>query len=281
MSSKIFTYRLLDSGDGHLLEEMGGNKIIRPEPTAIWSPSNINNWKSDAICSKTEKGKYSWDTKSSFKSPWLFKYESLIFELRYSHSKNIGIFPEQINNWEWISNILSKVNSTAKVLNLFAYTGGATLVAARMGATVCHVDASKSAVDWARRNSELSNLDKAKIRWIVDDCIKFLKREVNRNSKYDAIILDPPAFGRANGITFKFEDDIKLLLDLCKKVLNPNPLFFLLNCYSLGYSSQVIKNLVSDFFPHQNIESNELLLKEEARQRLFSANIFARFSSII
>lgn len=274
------TYQLLDSGDGYLFEQFGPNKIIRPESTAIWSPSiPIDKWKADAKCIKGQNAKWTWESKESFKTPWYFNYDSLTFELRFSHSKNVGIFPEQVDNWNFISSAISKSQTKPNILNLFAYTGGATLVVAKTGASVCHVDASKSVVAWAARNAELSNLKDANIRWIVDDCIKFLKREVNRNVKYDGIILDPPAFGRADGITFKFEDDIKSLLALCKAVLVPKPTLFLLNCYSLGYSPQVVKNLVSDTFLDQKIECGELFLKEAARDRLFSCNVFARFSS--
>ncbi len=278
MQRTAHSYTLLDSGNGQLLEQIGSNIIIRPDDTAIWqAATNPSKWKADAQCTMLSGGKASWDIAPSFKTPWHFSWKNLTFELHLAHSKNVGIFPEQAENWEWCSDIIASSDVKPSVLNLFAYTGGASLAAAQAGAQVCHVDASQSAVNWASRNASLSKLDTAPIRWIVDDVKSFLLREIRRGSKYDALILDPPAYGRSGKKTFKFERDIHEILTLCKKVLVPNPRFVLLNCYAVGLSPYVAQNLLSDIFPKATVECGELIQEEKARGRILSCSMYARF----
>lgn len=278
-------YELIDSGNGLKLERFGNNIISRPDTNCVWNTKcNANEFMK---ASATFKG-MGWQFAKQFKEPWTINYKTLKDEgickheikmhLRATISKNIGIFPEQSANWLWMSKLIAAQKKQPHILNLFAYTGGATLCAAAAGAVVCHVDASKSTVNWASQNQKLSGLEDAKIRWIVDDCGKFVSREIKRETKYDGIILDPPAFGRDNtGKIFEFEKQIYSLLEMCKKILSTEPLFFIFNGYSMGYSAMVLKNLLSDFFPDKQIEFGELHLKEKIGNRSMPCSLYARF----
>ncbi|MBS1987523.1 class I SAM-dependent methyltransferase [Candidatus Dependentiae bacterium] len=280
-------YELLDSGNGYRLERFGANIVARPDASCVWKQAQPENqWEqANAYFKKLPDGKSMWQ-KSMFKEEWFFKIppfsktakHSIVASLRLAPSvKNIGIFPENVAHWPWIAHRLSK-RKNANVLNLFGYTGLTTLFMANLGASVCHVDASKPSVEWAKRNQDLSKMNDAAIRWIVDDCTKFVHREVKRGMKYDAIIMDPPAFGRDNkGNVFEFEKRIGDLLELCKKALSPRPLFFVFNGYSMGYSSTVLANLLNDHFPEQQIEHGELHLREVNDERSLPCSIFARF----
>jgi len=214
-------YELLDCGDRLKLERFGTTKLIRPEMGAIDEPKEpIGDWVTDSECYSEGKSLFRWEP---LLEPWVITYGSLKFELRLSQSKNIGIFPEQASNWAWLS---KKVKPGSKILNLFAYTGAASLVCAQAGAHVTHVDVSKSSVKWASDNARLSAVDN--IRWIVEDARVFLKREIARKNIYDGLILDPPPFGKAGQNSFLFNRDILELLDLCKQVLKPEPDYFCL-----------------------------------------------------
>lgn len=278
-------YQLLDSGNGLKLESFGNNIITRSDTNCVWlNKKNSKEWNL-ATASFKNSG---WHFLKQFKEPWTISYKNMKAEglskyeikmqLRATISKNIGIFPEQSANWIWMSKIIASQKKQPSILNLFAYTGGATLCAAAAGANVCHVDASRSVVNWASQNQKISGMENTKIRWIVDDCIKFISREIKRDAKYDGIILDPPAFGRDNtGKVFEFEKQIFSLLGMCKKILSPEPLFFIFNGYSMGYSAIVLKNLLSDFFPDKQIEFGELHLKENYGSRSMPCSLYARF----
>jgi 23S rRNA (cytosine1962-C5)-methyltransferase len=278
---KVEGYELIDSGDKEKLERFGSYVLSRPDPNAIWPkkmPQSFWN-KADAIFHKEKlpSGKH-WENKN-VKEPWQFSYESITLNLYLTPFKHTGVFPEQILNWQWIGEIL-KNKKNCNLLNLFGYTGGATLYAASKGAKVTHVDASRPAVTWARENQKLSNLDSAPIRWIVDDAIKFVSREIKRGHKYNAVIMDPPAFGRdQKGKVFKFEKDIPKLLNLIKQVITPEPLFFIFNSYSLGYSSVVIKNMLSEILPEEKIEFGELHIREKSSKRSLPCGVFARYKN--
>ncbi len=285
-------YRLIDSGNGHKLEQYGSNTIIRPDTNCVWQRHNSADiWtKAQARYQKMEGKKEPWIKSKDFREPWLFTYQlpvkkdlgttKIVCELRTS-SKSIGIFPEQEANWSWMTQLIQEIPSTPLVLNLFGYTGAATLAAAAAGADVCHVDASQAAVNWARHNQSLSKLGNASIRWIVEDAAKFIAREIKRGVAYDGLILDPPAFGRDNkGRTFEFEKEIVKLLGLCKQVLKPKPLFVIFNGYSMGYSATVLHNLLNDFFPKQDIEFGELHVQEYKRDRTLPCSLVARFTSL-
>lgn len=285
-------HRLLDSGDGLRLEQFGSNTIIRPDSTCVWKQSQTGDrWsKASARCHKGPGGTWSWQATPQFNANWFYSFQvpitpdkkphTIACTLRTSQSKNIGIFPEQASHWIWMNSLISKVPYSPTVLNLFGSTGAATLCAAASGAEVCHVDASKAAINWARSNQELSKLNNAPIRWIVDDCATFVAREIKREVRYDGLIIDPPAFGRdQKGKVFEFEKKIYQLLGLCKQVLKPKPLFVIFNGYAMGYSATILYNLLNDFFPKQSIEYGELHLVEHGGKRSLPCSIYARFTS--
>ena len=282
-------YQLIDSGNGYKLERFGNNIVTRPDTNCVWKRQKPETeWLKATAIFKASFSNPGWEFKNSFKEPWTINYNKLKTEgicknqikmqLRATISKNLGIFPEQSAHWLWFSKLIASTKKQPTVLNLFAYTGAATLCAAAAGAKVCHVDASKSAVTWANKNQELSGLQDAPIRWIVDDCTKFVTREVKRGVKYDGIIMDPPAFGRdQKGKVFEFEKQIFNLLELCKQLLSPEPLFFIFNGYSMGYSATVLKNLMLDYFKTQKIEFGELQITEIGQARNLPCSLYARF----
>lgn len=282
LTSQHQTYQLLDSGNGHRLEQFGNRRVMRPDGTCLWAPRNIAPWNAaDLRCVKAEQGSgYRWQEQHAGAQPWTYSYSNasiqpLNFLLRTSeHSKNVGIFPEQAVHWDWL---VKKIMAAQKpnILNLFAYTGGATLVAAAAGAQVCHVDAAKSTVAWARQNAQDNGLATAPIRWIVDDCLTFIEREIKRGKKYDGIIMDPPAFGRdPQGKPFTFEDALHPLMAGIQKLLTPEG-FLLLNVYSVPFYATHIGNVVEDYFPDKTVETGELHLMAKDGRRV-PCNLFVR-----
>ncbi len=288
-------YELIDSGMGMKLERYGKYLLSRPDPEALWKKNLSDKEWSEADLEFIRNGtknntlaeKMRWIVKNGIPNNWNISYGGLTFSIKPTSFKHIGLFPEQLPNWEWMENIIKNYElrikndeQKPKVLNLFAYTGGATLVCAKAGAEVCHVDGSKNAVEWAHVNAELSGLKDAPIRWIVDDVILFLKREVKRGRKYDAIIMDPPSFGHGpKDELWKIEEDFLSLMDLCKKVLSDDPLFILINGYTAGYSSIVYENNISDLMKEYKgkIEVGELVIEESNSKRLLPCGIFARW----
>ena len=275
-------YTLLDSGEGMKLERFGAYVLARPDPEALW-PKHLEakEWaKADATFER--KGATgSWKKDKSFPKSWNMDYAGLTFELRPTSFKHVGIFPEQLSHWTWLEEKIKNAGRPIKVLNLFAYTGGATLSAARAGAEVTHLDSSKVAIEWARKNAELSALKDAPIRWIEDDALKFLKREVKRGSKYDAVIMDPPAFGHGTGgALWKIERDFYELFTLAEQVLSDNPLALIVNGYTAGYSPLTLANNVQKIAEKfgGTVESGELAIQEEGSKRLLPAGVFARWS---
>ncbi len=239
-------YEVIDTSDGEKLERWGNYILVRPDPQVIWkTPKNLPQWKSpNAHYHRSKKGGGEWEF---FQLPeqWDIHYKELTFHLKPFSFKHTGLFPEQAANWEWFGNLIRKANRPIKVLNLFAYTGGATLAAAKSGAAVTHVDASKGMVTWARENATASGLKDAPIRWIVDDCQKFVEREIRRGNYYDGIIMDPPSYGRGpKGEIWKIEDAIHPLVQLCSQLLSKNPLFFLINSYTTGFAPSVLSYLL-------------------------------------
>ena len=241
-------YELIDAGNGEKLENWNGVILRRPDPQAIWPVENIDEiWKNpDGFYHRSHKGGGSWDFKRKLKDFWCVNYKDLTFKVSPTNFKHTGLFPEQAANWDFAIEKIKKANRPIKVLNLFAYTGGATMACSYAGATeVVHVDAAKGMVEWAKENMKLSKLENNKIRFIVDDCIKFVEREIRRGNKYDVIIMDPPSYGRGpNGEKWKFEENIYNLINLCIKVLSDKPLFFLINAYTTGVSSTVLYNIL-------------------------------------
>lgn len=269
---KDFEYRLLDTGDFQKLERFGTRVFIRPAPQAIWSKSlSESEWKKALGEYKYYKGKESGGEWTFFtklpKDGWQIKFKELIFKVQPTGFGHIGMFPEQAPNWIWIGDqIKTSGRKEINVLNLFAYTGASTLAAASAGAAVTHVDASKASVTWARKNLELSGLAQRPVRWIVDDTLKFLKREVRRGRRYDAIIMDPPSFGRGpGGEVWKIENHLSELMTECKQVLSDNPLFLLLTTHSPGFSALTMQNMLLQYLVDVDsgtFETNEMYIHD-------------------
>ncbi len=277
------SYALLDSGEGMKLERFGDCVLSRPDPEALW-PKKLapEEWaKADAAFSR--KGATgAWKTKKDFPKSWVIPYGGLKLELRPTSFKHVGLFPEQKSHWEWLAKKIVGVKRPIKVLNLFAYTGAASLSAAEAGAEVTHLDSSKVAIEWAKKNAELSGLSRMPIRYIEDDALKFLRREVKRGNKYDVVIMDPPAFGHGSGATlWKIERDFYELFTLAEQVLSENPLAFIVNGYTAGYSPLTLENNVRSLKEKfgGTIESGELAIAEEGSERLLPAGVFSRWST--
>ncbi len=245
-STNFKDYRLLDAGDKEKLESWHGIILRRPDPMAIWAKSNPKLWeKADAIYHRSRSGGGKWEFKKELKEYWKVHYSELTFKVAPTGFKHTGLFPEQAANWDYITQKISLAKGKISALNLFAYTGAASMVLASAGAEVVHVDASKGMVNWAKENAKLSKLEDKKIRYIVDDCIKFMEREIRRGHHYDVIIMDPPSYGRGpNGELFRFEDAIGKLLDLSFKLLSDRPLFLMVSSYTTGYSKTVLYNVL-------------------------------------
>ncbi len=315
-------YALFDSGDGEKLERFGKIILSRPDPQALWAKKlSSAEWKkSDGYFTREESGG-KWSLKSGVPSKWEISIGGLKFWIKPTAFKHTGLFPEQSVNWEWMRGIIKAVedkvsqdtpsasadaasgspspslspkrpskslSSTAslEVLNLFGYTGGATLACAQAGAKVVHIDSSKSAVTWARENADISGLKDAPIRWIIEDARVFVEREIKRGRKYDAIIMDPPAFGHGpTSELWKIEEHFLLLVENCKKLLSDNPIFFVINGYSAGYSAVAYENVLLPLVEKfgGEIEIGELTIQEEVEKesspRLLPAGIFARWSA--
>ena len=236
-------YELLDCSGGERLERWGNVVLIRPDPQVIWNtPKEHPLWhRADARYVRSKEGGGHWECRRQLPEAWNINYKDLQFKISPTGFKHTGLFPEQAVNWDMMREKITGAGRSIKVLNLFAYTGGATLAAASAGASVCHVDAAKGMVHWARENAELSSLAERPIRWIVDDCAKFVEREIRRGNTYDAIIMDPPSYGRGPvGEVWKLEDQIYDLVKLCTGVLSDEPLFFLLNSYTTGLSASAM-----------------------------------------
>ena len=240
-------YEILDMANGEKLERWGDVILIRPDPQIIWkSKSFPKKWESaNARYNRSSSGGGGWKYNKRMPENWQIKYKDLTFNIKPMGFKHTGLFPEQAVNWDWMISKIKNAKRDIKVLNLFAYTGGATVACSYAGASVCHVDSSKGMTTWAKENVASSGLEKRPIRFIVDDVVKFVNREIRRGNKYDAIIMDPPSYGRGtNGEVWKFEENIADLVELCTKVLSDNPLFFLINSYTTGISSTVLEDIL-------------------------------------
>ncbi len=240
-------YEVVDCSKGEKLEKWGEYILVRPDPQVIWNTERKNHlWKKmNAHYHRSERGGGEWEF-FDLPEQWTISYKNLKFNLKPFSFKHTGLFPEQATNWDWFSEKIKKANRPVKVLNLFAYTGGATLAAAEAGASVTHVDASKGMVAWAKENAKSSGLENAPIRWLVDDCVKFVEREIRRGNKYDGIIMDPPSYGRGpKGEIWKIEDSIYDFIKLCTKILADDAIFFLINSYTTGLAPSVLTYMIS------------------------------------
>ncbi len=248
ISDKWQDYCLIDTSDGERLERWGDVTLIRPDPQIIWKcEGEAAEWHTaHAKYNRSSSGGGSWDYRRKLPESWQIKYGELTFMVKPTGFKHTGLFPEQAVNWDYCMNEIKNAGRPINVLNLFAYTGGATLACAKAGASVCHCDAVKGMVDWARTNAKLSGLSEKPIRWIVDDAVKFIGREIRRGTRYDGIILDPPSYGRGtNGEMWRLEDNIYDLMVMITQLLSDKPLFVLLNSYTTGLSASVMSYLLN------------------------------------
>ena len=276
-------YELIDSGQGFRLERFGPRRLLRPDPQAIWQQLlPQSEWdKADAKFIKNTKGREGWVVKNNMPRRWPMRYKDISFWAELSPFKHTGVFPEQLLQWDWINEKISSANRPISILNLFAYTGIASLVAAHAGAKVTHVDASKPTIGWARENQELSGLTDKPIRWILDDAIKFTQREIKRGVRYDGIIMDPPVYGHGpTGETWEFFDSFPRLLSLCCDVLSVTPLLLIINAYAISASSSMLENMLQDIVRKRGgtVEAGELALEEKESKRLLSTGIFGRWT---
>ena len=279
-------YELLDTGDGKRFERFGKYRLVRPDPQIIWHPRlDKSEWlKADA---EFDAEKKKWVIKKQMPEKWLTRYKDIVFYAKLSPFKHTGVFPEQILQWDWmedkvkVKNSKLKVTNEVKILNLFGYTGIASLVCASAGARVTHVDASRPTIGWARENQTASGLQNKSIRWILDDAVKFVQREIKRGIRYDGIIMDPPVYGHGpDGEKWDFNESFPKLLSLCRLALSNKPLFVLINAYAISSSALMLKNVLEDYVSDLGgkIEVGELALEEQSAKRLLSTGIFARWS---
>lgn len=242
-------YELIDASRGEKLERWGNVYLLRPDPQIVWDNGDLlEKYHSDiyAVYYRSNKGGGHWDNLKNTPSSWKIKYDDLTFNIKQMGFKHTGLFPEQAVNWDFMREKIKKSGRKIKVLNLFAYTGGTTVACLSAGASVTHVDSSRGMVDWCKENVKSSGLENAEIRYIVDDVVKFVQREIRRGNRYDAIIMDPPSYGRgANGEVWDIEKNLNYLVKICSEVLSDEPLFFLINSYTTGLSSMVLSNILN------------------------------------
>lgn len=242
-------YELIDASRGEKLERWGNVYLLRPDPQIVWDNGDLlEKYHSDiyAVYYRSNKGGGHWDNLKNTPSSWKIKYDDLTFNIKQMGFKHTGLFPEQAVNWDFMREKIKKSGRKIKVLNLFAYTGGATVACLSAGASVTHVDSSRGMVDWCKENVKSSGLENVEIRYIVDDVVKFVQREIRRGNHYDAIIMDPPSYGRgANGEVWDIEKNLNYLVKICSEVLSDEPLFFLINSYTTGLSSMVLSNILN------------------------------------
>jgi 23S rRNA (cytosine1962-C5)-methyltransferase len=278
-------YALLDSGNGRKLEQYGPYRIDRPEGQAIWLPAMPKaEWdKADAVFTGNtdEEGMGRWQfPKGAAGETWNTAHDGMAYLGRFTSFRHVGVFPEQAAHWSFMEDLIKTARRPVKVLNLFGYTGVASLIAARAGAEVTHVDASKKAIGWARENQEIARLTERPIRWIMDDAMKFVAREERRGSTYDIILLDPPAFGRGpGGEVWQLFEHLPQMVDLCRAILTPKPLAMILTAYSIRASFFAMHELVRDRFAGMGgtVESGELILREKSAGRALSTSLFSRW----
>ena len=281
-------YELIDSGEGEKLERFGEFVMSRPDPQALW-PKKLpeTEWKkADAYFTRDAAGT-DWSFRRELPPKWPIEFGGLKFWIKPTAFKHVGIFPEQSTNWEWLRGLITgqigkAAQNEVEVLNLFGYTGGATLACAQAGAKVVHIDGSKAAMSWARENAELSGLADKPVRWIIEDARSFVEREIRRGRVYDGIIMDPPAFGHGpDSELWKIEEHFLPLIENCKKLLKPSPLFFLINGYSAGYSPIAYENNLLPLKEQYGgeVEIGELAIEESKSARLMPCGIFARWSA--
>lgn len=277
-------YKILDMANGQKLESWGGIILSRPDPQIVWSEKQFSKlWdKSNAIYHRSKQGGGCWEYKKNTPERWTVKYKDLTFNIKLMGFKHTGLFPEQAVNWDYMIDKITNSNRHINVLNLFAYTGGATVACAYAGADVVHVDSSKGMVSWAKENIVSSNLEDRYVRFIVDDVIKFVEREIRRGHKYDAIIMDPPTYGRGpSKELWRFEDSLNKLIDSCIDILSDNPLFLLISSYTKGITPEILKNIletsVEEKLKNGKIKTDEIGLQISTRNMILPCGVYGRW----
>lgn len=285
LSNEWKDYECISAGNGEKLERWGNVIFRRPEPQAMWNIEKTNLWdKVDGFYHRSNKGGGYWDFNKKIPDFWTINYKNLVFKVSPTNFKHTGLFPEQAVNWDFSMNKIKNAKRPIKVLNLFAYTGAATMAASIAGASeVVQVDASRGMTDWAKENMKLCGLENHKIRFIVDDCLKFVEREARRENKYDVIIMDPPSYGRGpNGEVWKFEQNLDILINACLKILSDKPLFFLINAYTTGISSTVLYNILKTSLENiygGKIDAGEIGLPITENSLVLPCGIYGRWES--
>ncbi|RDY26167.1 SAM-dependent methyltransferase [Romboutsia weinsteinii] len=286
LADKWQDYELIDMGNGEKLEKWGDYVLRRPDPQIMWPmASEWSLWKNPhGHYHRSARGGGQWEHKKKYPEKWVISYKDLKFNISPTGFKHTGLFPEQAANWDWSMDLIKNAKRPIKVLNLFAYTGGATVACAAAGAEVCHVDASKGMVAWAKENVQTSGLGDRKVRFIVDDVVKFVEREVRRGNKYDAIIMDPPSYGRGpKGEVWQIEEKLYGLVDLCTKVLSDEPLFFLINSYTTGLSPIILEHILDATVAKKakggKIYGGEIGLPASRDGKVLPCGIFGRWES--
>ena len=275
-------YEIIDMANGEKLERWKDIILVRPDPQIIWKEKTFSEkWKTaNARYARSNTGGGAWQYNKKLPASWQVHYKDLTFNIKPMGFKHTGLFPEQAVNWDWMIQKIKTEKREINVLNLFAYTGGATVACSYAGAKVCHVDSSKGMVTWAKENIQSSGLGDRPVRFIIDDVTKFVQREIRRGNKYDAIIMDPPSYGRGkNGEVWQFENNIADLVELCEKVLSDNPLFFLINSYTTGISSKVLENILSIKLKMKKgkLSSGEIGLPMKNSSLVLPCGIFGRW----
>lgn len=284
ISNEWQDYECLDAGNGEKLERWGNVYLRRPDPQAMWEIKNDSAWEEvDGYYHRSTDGGGYWDFKTKLNEYWIVRYKDLTFKVSPTNFKHTGLFPEQAANWDFMMEKIRRAGRSIKVLNLFAYTGAASMACSKAGAEVTQVDASKGMTSWAKENMKLCHLENNKIRFIVDDCLKFVEREFRRGNKYDAIVMDPPSYGRGpNKEVWKFEKNMAVLLDACVKILSDKPLFFLINSYTTGISNITLSNMLKmSLMPLYGgkITSGEIGLPVTKNNLVLPCGIYGRWES--
>lgn len=285
LSNEWKDYVCLDAGNGEKLESWNGIVLRRPDPQAMWDVKDYATWKNaDGFYHRSDKGGGNWEFKKKLPEYWTVNYKNLVFKVTPTNFKHTGLFPEQATNWDFMMDKIKEYKRPIKVLNLFSYTGAATMACSSAGAEVVQVDASKGMTEWAKENMHLSGLDDNKIRFIVDDCLKFVEREYRRGNKYDAIVMDPPSYGRGpNGEVWKFEKNLYVLIEACLKILSDKPIFFLINSYTTGISSIVLENILKTtilpLYPNGKVDAGEVGLPIKRDNMILPCGIYGRWQS--
>ena len=282
ISNEWKDYECIDAGNGEKLERWGNVILRRPDPQAMWHIYDYSKWNNvDGFYHRSKYGGGNWEFLTKLDDFWTIDYKGLKFKVSPTGFKHTGVFPEQAVNWDFMMNKIKNSNRKIKVLNLFSYTGAATMACSKAGADVVQVDASKGMTEWAKENMKLSHLENNSIRFIVDDCLKFVKREARRGNKYDAIVMDPPSYGRGpNKEVWKFEDNIYMLIEACMEILTDKPLFFLVNSYTTGVSSVVLENILKTTvlkkYPSGTVDSGDIGLPLTTNNLVLPCGIYGR-----